>query len=247
MAEQKEIVLITGANRGIGFSLARTLARDHSFHVLLGSRDSQRGISAAESLQAEGLSVEALTIDVTDDSSIARAATEVKEKHGHIDVLVNNAGVMKDGEFKDDIRRTLQETFNTNVFGSASVTSEFIPLLSLSRSPLGRPPRIVFITSRLGSIAGRSDPGDEWAHVPAIGYRTSKAALNMVMAYYANEYREKGWKVSSVCPGSVATEINNWNGKVTMEEAMLVIVKSCTLGSEGGTGTFSDPFGKVAW
>jgi NAD(P)-dependent dehydrogenase (short-subunit alcohol dehydrogenase family) len=242
MPSDKQIVLITGSNRGIGFSLARFLARDHSFHVLLGSRDAQRGSSAAETLRSEGLSVEALTIDVTDDSSIAAAAASVSEKHGHLDVLVNNAGVLKDFEIQDDTRRKFSETFNINVFGGVSVMEAFLPLLSKAAVP-----RIVFITSKLGSITDRSDPESIWKDVPCVAYRSSKAALNMVVAHYAGVYREKGWKINSVCPGSVATEINGWNGRVTMEEAMPVIVKACTLGEDGETGTFNDPFGPVDW
>jgi NAD(P)-dependent dehydrogenase (short-subunit alcohol dehydrogenase family) len=242
MSSPKQIVLITGANRGIGFSIARFLARDHSFHVLLGSRDAQRGSTAAETLRAEGLSVEPLTLDITDDSSISAAVTSVSEKHGHINVLVNNAGVLKDFEIVDDIRLRFSETFNTNVFGGVAVLEAFLPLLSKASVP-----RVVFITSKLGSITDRSDPKSEWKGVPCVAYRTSKAAVNMLTAYYASVYRDKGWKINAVCPGSVATEINNWNGKVTMEEAMPVIVRACTLGEDGETGTFNDPFGPVDW
>ncbi|KAF2661497.1 carbonyl reductase [Lophiostoma macrostomum CBS 122681] len=242
MSSPKQIVLITGANRGIGFSIARFLARDHSFHVLLGSRDAQRGSTAAETLRSEGLSVEPLTIDITDDSSIAAAATSVSEKHGHIDVLVNNAGVLKDFEIVDDIRLRFSETFNINVFGGVSVLEAFLPLLSKATVP-----RVVFITSKLGSITDRSDPKSEYEHVPCAAYRASKTAVNMVVAHYSSVYRDKGWKINTVCPGSVKTEINNWTGKLTVEEAMPVIVKACTLGADGDTGTFNDPFGPVDW
>jgi NAD(P)-dependent dehydrogenase (short-subunit alcohol dehydrogenase family) len=192
MSQLKPIALITGANRGIGFELARTLARDHSFHVLLGSRDVVSGTSALAVLSSEGLSVELLILDTNFDDSIMAAAKNVEQNHGRLDVLVNNAGISIDPypttEFTQ-LRRVFQDTFNTNVFGSATVTEAFIPLLYKSSLP-----RIVFISSTLGSIGNRVDPHGAWQQVPLVSYRCSKAALNMLCATFVARLETKGGK-----------------------------------------------------
>ena len=94
-----KIALITGANKGIGLETARQLARDHKFTVLLGARDEKRGQDAAKSLQSEGLDIQFLLIDPTDVATVERARTEVEEKFGHLDVLINNAGMMVPDDF----------------------------------------------------------------------------------------------------------------------------------------------------
>jgi NAD(P)-dependent dehydrogenase (short-subunit alcohol dehydrogenase family) len=243
-ANAKQIVLITGANRGIGFTLARTLARDHSFHVFLGARNPDFGAKAASTLTSEGLSVEPVTLDLSSDESISRAANAVKEKHGHIDVLVNNAGVILD--HSPGPRRPLfHQTFDSNVFGAYEVTEAFIPLLEASPNV----PRIVFVSSILGSISDRLDSNSVYSAVDSILYRSSKTALNMVAMHYARKLRDsdKKWKINVVCPGYVATDINGGKGKLTTEEAMPNLVRLCTLGVDGPTETYTDPYGELEW
>jgi NAD(P)-dependent dehydrogenase (short-subunit alcohol dehydrogenase family) len=241
----KQIALITGANRGIGFTLARTLARDHNFHILLGSRNPESGVSAAQILLSEGLSVEPITIDLASDTSISSAAATIKQKHGHIDVLVNNAGVLFDPE-PGPRRPLFHKTFDTNVFGAYAVTEAFAPLLEASPQA-NAPPRIVFLSSRLGSVSDRLDPGSPYEGVNSVIYRASKSALNMVGANFAWRYRDKGWKVNVVCPGWVATDINGGKGALSTEEAMPNLVRLCTLGVEGESGTYTDPEGYLGW
>ncbi|KAF2266158.1 carbonyl reductase [Lojkania enalia] len=247
----KPIVLITGANRGIGYTLAQTLARDHGFHVLLGSRTTESGASAVLQLQSEGLSIQGLPIDLESDISIAAAAKTVQQTHGKLDVLVNNAGVIRDvvrpdslirDERGSDIRDSFRETYETNIYGTAAVTAAFIPLLSMSSLP-----RIVFLSSKLGSISDRLDTNSIYDHVDSIAYRTSKAALNMLAASYARKYADKGWKINAVCPGNVKTGINDFHGKLTTQEAMPNLVRLCMLGPEGVNGTYSDPYGSLEW
>ncbi|KAF2793349.1 carbonyl reductase [Melanomma pulvis-pyrius CBS 109.77] len=245
MSESTSIALVTGANRGIGFELSRTLARDHSFHVLLGSRNASSGAEAVSTLQAEGLSVELVVLDLGSNTSIFAAAKEVEQKYGRLDVLVNNAGIYIDKwvpESGGNVRATFQETFNTNVFGSASVTEAFVPLLTKSSLP-----RIVFISSILGSITNQVDPEGGWIHFSGVTYRCSKAAINMLCATYAMRFRDQGWKINTCCPGSVKTDINMHLGVMTTEEAMPNIVRLCTLGKDGETGTFSDANGALPW
>jgi NAD(P)-dependent dehydrogenase (short-subunit alcohol dehydrogenase family) len=256
-SNSKPIALITGANRGIGYTLALTLARDYSFHILLGSRNPSSGAAAAATLRDEGLSVEPLTIDLGDDDSITYAATTVRERYGRLDVLVNNAAILldKNQESEKERRELWRKTFETNVFGTAAATEAFIPLLSQSTVP-----RIVFLSSTLGSITDRLSPSGKYTASHPI-YRSSKAAVNMLAAHYASKFRDeeeeeeaesgganaKKWKVNVVCPGYVKTEMNGGEGYISVEEAMPNIVRVCTLGDDGETGTFSDNAGPVPW
>jgi NAD(P)-dependent dehydrogenase (short-subunit alcohol dehydrogenase family) len=241
----KPIAFITGANRGIGFELARTLARDHNFYVLLGSRSPNDGAEAAKRLQSEHLCVSCITIDVSSDDSITRAATTVAKEYGHIDVLVNNAGVMLDTSLGDEPnakRKAFHDSFNTNVAGAALVTDAFTPMLSKASVP-----RILFVTSTLGSITNRLDTTSWLDFVDHIPYRASKAALNMLAAQYANRYKKNGFKVNVVCPGFVKTRMVGFQGNLTTDEAMPQLVKMCTLGKEGETGTFTDEKATIPW
>jgi NAD(P)-dependent dehydrogenase (short-subunit alcohol dehydrogenase family) len=127
------IALITGANKGIGLEISHQLAAPpYNYHVLMASRDPVRGETAASTLRKEGLSVEHITLDVTDDDSITAAAKLVNDKYGHIDVLVNNAGILVEHLGDRPGRQAWKDTFDTNVFGVAAVTDAFIPLLKKS-------------------------------------------------------------------------------------------------------------------
>src|SRR5207342_3727195 len=141
---------VTGATRGIGLETVRQLAHQ-GVHVLLAGRDRNKAVEAALTLQAEGLSVEAIALDVANDDSIAAAAQDVARKHGRLDILVNNAGVLVDDWQRKPSEQSLatwRETFDTNVFGVVATTQAFLPLLRLAPSA-----RIVNVSSILGSLA----------------------------------------------------------------------------------------------
>ncbi|KAJ7683716.1 putative carbonyl reductase [Mycena rosella] len=170
-----KIVLITGANKGIGFEIAKQFASEYKgYHILLGSRDVGHGMKAAESLQKEGLSVEALTIDVADDRSIEAAAQTVKSKFGRLDVLINNAGISLDSfTGQPPTRAIFEQTFAVNLFGAASTTEAFIPLLE--KSAAARP---VFVSSDLGSLTLRADPEGRHNPMSVPAYRRSKVNIS---------------------------------------------------------------------
>src|ERR1700683_1551056 len=157
MAGEK-IALITGANKGIGFEIARQLGEQGTF-VLIGARDEARGKEAAAELTTRGLAVAPLRIDVTDSASVADAGPEIDGQHGRLDILVNNAGIT--GRFRDPPSEVtadqLRQVYDTNVFGVVTVTGQMLPLLR--RSAAGR---IVNMSSGLGSLALSSDPGSEF-------------------------------------------------------------------------------------
>ncbi|KAJ7168812.1 hypothetical protein C8R46DRAFT_1092569 [Mycena filopes] len=240
----KTVALITGANKGIGLAIARKLARKHDgYHVLLGSRDPDRGSKAAESLRREGYSVEALQIDVTDDESIAAAVRIVESKFGRLDVLINNAGVALDiGTDIVTTRAVFEETFAVNLFGAAAVTEAFISLLEQSSAV-----RIVFVTSNLASLTMRADPHGRDSHVAAPAYRCSKAALNMLALGYAQRFRDRGWKVNMDDPGFTPTDMTGGRGTRTLEEATQNAVRLATLGEDGPTGTYTEREGPLPW
>jgi NAD(P)-dependent dehydrogenase (short-subunit alcohol dehydrogenase family) len=129
MERTNKVALITGANKGIGLETARQLGRDHGFTVLVGARDATRGEAAAQALCDEGLDAHFLLLDVTDTSSIEAAARQVAEKFGHIDVLVNNAGVLMEWDVPPSQTppAVLRATYEANVFGPVWVTQAFLP------------------------------------------------------------------------------------------------------------------------
>jgi NAD(P)-dependent dehydrogenase (short-subunit alcohol dehydrogenase family) len=237
------IALITGANKGIGFEIARQLGEQGVF-VLIGSRDEARGQEAAGTLAARGLPVAALGIDVTDGASVARAARDIEQQHGRLDILVNNAGIT--GEFRGAPSEVtvdqLRQVYETNVFGAVAVTNAVLPLLR--RSEAGR---IVNMSSGLGSLTLNSDPGSEFAAYNLITYQSSKTALNAVTVAYAKELRATGIKVNSADPGFTATDLNQQRGYRTVEQAAVIAVRLATLGANGPTGTFQDENGPVPW
>ncbi|KAL5366103.1 putative retinol dehydrogenase [Aspergillus floccosus] len=201
--------------------------------------------SAASALPAEGLSaVTSVEIDVTSDDSIAAAKAYVEEKYERLDVLINNAGIALDvkDRGKYPLREMMKRTYEVNVFGAAAVTEKFIPLLERSQNP-----RIVFTSSTVGSLERTSDTTNAWATARIPAYSTSKAALNMLMVYYANILREKGFKVNASCPGYIRTDLNSYCGTGTIDEGAANLVRLATLRKDGETGTFSTAQGPRPW
>ncbi|GLA71522.1 hypothetical protein AtubIFM55763_001962 [Aspergillus tubingensis] len=239
------IVLITGANQGLGFEVAKKLATDHpGYHVLMGYRDAAKGEEAIAKLKSQGLIVDGVIIDVTDDTSIQSAAKQVADQFGRLDVLINNAGVITEGRLPEgtSLRQTWQASFDINTTGQVVTTEAFIPLLEKAAVP-----RIVFVSSALGSCTGRLDPKDQFAAFQFPAYRSSKAALNMIACHYASLYGPKGWKVNASDPGFCATNFNGFRGWGTPESGALQTVHLATLDKDGPNGTYSNTDGPLGW
>jgi NAD(P)-dependent dehydrogenase (short-subunit alcohol dehydrogenase family) len=229
------IILITGANKGLGREAARRLiGLGHT--VLLGARDPERGAAAAAALGARFV-----PIDVTDDASVAAAAADVAEHEGSIDVLVNNAGVH--GPFGDPSALTgadALDVFEVNLVGVVRTTGAFLPLLRRSADPA-----IVNVSSGMGSLAYTHDPERPESGVIAPLYTASKAALTMLTTQYAKALPDI--RVNAADPGYTATDLNGHSGTQTVTEGTDAIVRLATEQRGAGTGRFVDRDGEIAW
>jgi NAD(P)-dependent dehydrogenase (short-subunit alcohol dehydrogenase family) len=231
-----EIALVTGANKGIGKQVARRLAAEGMI-VYLGSRDRARGEAAAREVGAK-----ALVLDVTDEQTVSEAAKRVEDEAGRLDVLVNNAGIAIEwGTAPADVTvDQLRRTYEVNVFGVVAVTLAFLPLLRRSAKP-----RIVNVSSPLGSLTLLSDPDSMIAQHALLGYSSSKSALNSLTLLYANALRPEGIAVNAVSPGYVATDLNGHRGVLTVEQGAQAPVR-LALDKGGVSGTFSEE-GVLPW
>lgn len=228
-------VLITGANKSIGFETARQLL-EKGYYVYLGSRNLENGHKAVEKLKAEGLSeVEAIQIDVSDGESVEAARAEIGRKTEVLDALINNAGI-SGGLPQTALGSAIEafkEVFDTNVFGVVRATQAFIDLLQKSPEP-----RIVNVTSVSASFTLQNDPNWKYYEHKAAIYSPSKAALNMYTVNLAYDLRDTPFKVNAVCPGYTSTDFNSHNGTGTVEEAGVRVAKYALIGADGPTGRF---------
>lgn len=233
----KKIVLITGGNKGLGFETARRL---HAVGqtVYIGARDPERGQAAAEEL-----GVTFVSLDVTDEESVASAAAELERREGRIDVLVNNAGILGPRKEVTDLTGTdATQVLDTNVAGIVRVTNAFLPLLERSDSPV-----IVNVSSGVGSFAVTRDAStvEAYAAVRAPLYSASKSAVNMLTSQYANAFPHI--RVNAADPGYTATDFNANSGTQTVTKGTDAIVELASLGADGPTGTFVNRYGTVGW
>jgi NAD(P)-dependent dehydrogenase (short-subunit alcohol dehydrogenase family) len=250
-------VLITGANKGIGFESARQLLQK-GFRVFIGSRNLSNGSKAVELLKAGGLTnVEAVQIDVTNQDSVNAARMEIGSKIGTLDVLINNAGIsgididseghMVPQTAVDTNIAVYEKVYDTNVYGPARVTKAFIDLLKNSPEP-----RIVNLSSSQGSLTLHSDPKYIYYHVKGVVYLSSKAALNMYTVNLAYELRDTAFKVNAVSPGFTATDFTGKNGG-SIEVAAKRVIKYALIGPDGPNGklfceeTNPDGTGEIPW
>ena len=243
--QKKNIALITGANKGIGFETARQLGRENTT-ILLGSRDQAKGEEAAARLRAEGFDVHPIMLDVSDSVSIQKAAAEVKKKFGRLDILVNNAGIMVDDRKKKISEQTLEtwrKTFATNLFGVIETTNAFLPLLRQSEAG-----RIVNLSSILGSIeyhATAGSPVYESKQTPA--YNVSKSALNAYTVQLAYELRDTKIKVNAAHPGWVKTEMGGEGAMMEIEDGAKTSVSLATVADNGPSGAFLHQGESLPW
>jgi len=242
--QDKPVALVTGANQGIGFQIAKDMV-GHGFTVLVGSRNLERGEAAAREI---GPGAHALQLDVTDQASVAAAAARVSNDFGRLDVLIQNAAISNTGKRADqsveDYARStrpsvvpideMRAVWDTNVFGVLAVHQAMLPML---RQTPGA--RIVIVSSGVGSLTTNSDRAFHYRAIFGPVYPASKTALNALMLAMAIELEPEGIKVNAVSPGYTKTNLNGYQGTETLEEGAREAVRVALLGADGPTGGFT--------
>jgi NAD(P)-dependent dehydrogenase (short-subunit alcohol dehydrogenase family) len=238
-----KIALVTGANKGIGFEVARQLA-GRGCTVLLAARNPALGEAAAAKLAVEGSDVRYLHIDLIDLPTITVAAETIATNYGRLDILVNNAGMAaaSDGSATSATLDAIEQVLRVNFIGSVAVTQAMLPLLRKSPSA-----RIVNVSSGLGSVNKNTDPAFAVAASSYFGYCASKAALNMFTVHLAHQLRDTPIKVNSSAPGYTATDLNFHRGTQTVPEGAAETIRLALLPDDGPTGSFSETAGVVPW
>lgn len=240
------VVLVTGANRGLGKETARQLAH-RGVTVVLGSRNLGRGAAAAAELAGTGAAAVPIRLDVTDPACVHAAAEQVRRDHGRLDGLVNNAGVFAGATATATTASDLRSQFETNVFGVVTVLAAFLPLLRSAPAP-----RVVNVSSATASLtltaARAALPGNADVR---LAYCSSKAALNMLTVQYARAFALDPAlahvKINSAVPGYTATDMNDHQGERTVQEGARIVVELATLPADGPTGGCFDDQGEVPW
>jgi NAD(P)-dependent dehydrogenase (short-subunit alcohol dehydrogenase family) len=240
----KPVALVTGANQGIGLQIAKDLM-PHGFTVLVGSRNFEKGQTAAKSIGADAHAVQ---LDVTDRESIAAAAQRIRKEFGRLDVLIQNAAISNTnklpGQSIEAYAKTtrpsnvsleeMRAVWDTNVFGVLAVYQAMLPLLR--EAPHAR---IVNVSSGVGSLRTNSDPAFAYRSIFGPVYPGSKTALNALTVAMAIELEKEGIKVNAISPGFTKTNLNGYAGTETVEEGAREAVRVALLGPDSPTGKFT--------
>lgn len=222
------LALVTGANRGIGYEVARQLSAK-GFAVLLGARDAEEGQAAAERLGGTWL-----PLDVADAESVREAADWTRAEHGRLDVLVNNAGVLLDehqGVLDLDEADALA-TLQVNLLGAWRMAAAFAPLMKKGG-------RVINVSSGAGQLSSMG----AWAPV----YSVSKAALNALTIQLSQGLKSRGITVNAVCPGWVRTRMGGGGAPGSVEDGADTPVWLATEAPEGVTGLFFRNRREIPW
>jgi NAD(P)-dependent dehydrogenase (short-subunit alcohol dehydrogenase family) len=243
MSEHKRIALITGANQGVGYQVAKELAAD-GITVLVGSRNIERGEAAAREI---GNGAIAIHLDVTDQVLITAAAERIKREFGRLDLLVNNAAISMVERNEVDLHDyasvyststvsldKVRAIWETNVFGQLAVYQAMLPLLRLSADA-----RIVNVGSGVGSLTLTADPSFPHRKMFGPGYPGSKAAFHIMALSMMIEHEDDGIKVNLVSPAFTNTALNNFHGTTPLEEGAREVVRVAKFGPDDPSGTFT--------
>jgi NAD(P)-dependent dehydrogenase (short-subunit alcohol dehydrogenase family) len=232
----KRLAVVTGANKGIGFEICRQLARN-GLRVVLSSRDEDKGREALRVLQQESLDVDFHVMDVTDGQSIETFARYLDDRHGRLDVLVNNAGISRGSYGTSVLKETLDtfhEVMDTNFYGALRVSQALVPIMR--KDHYGR---IVNVSSGMGQLDEMEDG--------LAAYRVSKTALNALTLMLATATANDGILVNSMCPGWVRTDMGGDNAPRSVEQGAETAVWLAMLPHDGPTGGFFRDKQPIPW
>lgn len=239
------LALITGSTQGIGLAVAQILASKHSYHVLLGVRNVKNGEKIASELCQAGHNASVVELNLASEQSVNKAVETIKRDYGYLDVLVNNAGICFDKDTSLSKWELYTTTFTTNVIGAGVLTEGLVPLLYKAKCG---PPRIIFVSSIMGSLQGSLDKSTGYYSIDYKVYDASKAAVNMLAVNFARVLDDAGGKVNTVCPGYINTNLSSFDERGESTEAGATrIVELATDGRDGPTGTFSNRHGALPW
>jgi NAD(P)-dependent dehydrogenase (short-subunit alcohol dehydrogenase family) len=240
---EKRTALVTGANKGIGFEIARQLAQK-DITVLIGARDQDRGIAASERLQSEGLDAYFILIDVIRATSIEAALGKIKDDFRRLDILINNAGIMIDTQTGilelDPV--VFQNTLETNAISPLLLSQACVRIMKANGYG-----RIVNMASTLGSLTEMANPNSSYATVHSPAYRLSKTLLNGITVMLARELRGTNILVNSACPGCVRTDLVGDQAPLSPEQGADTPVWLATLPDGGPTGGFYRERQPIPW
>lgn len=258
-SSEGRIVMVTGGNRGLGLEVCTQLAKQ-GYRVILSARNENAAAQAAAELGAEHLQ-----LDISDEGSITRAAAAIKERYGHLDVLVNNAAISMNG-FNTEVAR---KTIAVNTYGSMAVTDALWPLLAEHASvvmvssgmgdlsclstalqrdfeePLpSREQLVELLDGFVDSVTDGSYRGKGW---PGSAYSVSKVGLNAYTRIVAREHKDDLVMVNAVCPGWVQTSMGGAHAPRNVQEGAASILWAATLPASGPSGGFFRDGEQIAW
>jgi NAD(P)-dependent dehydrogenase (short-subunit alcohol dehydrogenase family) len=242
----KKIALVTGSNKGIGLEMARQLAKE-GVHVILSARNVSKGKEATELLKAEGYETDFIQLDMDNEQSIKEAVAFIEQKYGHLDILINNAGIILDNSFFENTTENvsienLKKTFNTNFFGLISLTQQLLP--SIKKSAAGR---IVNMSSILGSLTLHADPSSPVYGGKPLAYNASKTALNQFTVHLAHALKDTKIKVNSAHPGWVKTDLGGDNAVMDVIVGAKTGVDLALVDENGPTGQYIHLGQQLPW
>ena len=245
MASEK-VAFITGGNKGLGLETARQLGK-LGIAVVIGSRDLEKGVSAAQKLKSEGIHADAIRFDVTNPADYQSVYDYFDKNYGHLDILVNNAGIARENFLGGNQTSTtsaevLHDTFDTNFFGVIQITQTLLPLIR--KSPAGR---IVNLSSILGSLTLHADPNSPIYNAKSFAYDASKAALNAFTVHLAHELKDTKIKVNSAHPGWVKTDMGTDAAPMEIPDGAKTSVRLATLPDDGPTGGYFHMNDALPW
>jgi NAD(P)-dependent dehydrogenase (short-subunit alcohol dehydrogenase family) len=245
-----KVALVTGGARGLGLEVSRQLAA-RGAHVIVAARVAAKAQAAADVISGAGFNASALELDVTRQTDREAAYAAIENAHGRLDILINNAGILLDSVDggtpahpppSGALPGAVRETFEANFFAPVFLTQTLLPLLR--RSDAGR---VVNVSSIRGSLTHLSDPDSPVYPVRALGYDTSKAALNAFTILLAEELRSTGIKVNAIHPGWLRTAMGGAQANMSVEDGAEIAVHYASIGVEGPTGGFFFGESRLPW